>query len=74
MPTDGCSEDEQGDAYINVLTNEEGAIEKGCPNQSNGYDFGTQGYGFMLAEIADVGAQILLVNEPIVQIFGTSDI
>ena len=66
MPSDtGCQNDEQGfDGY--VLADGHGAIDECYPNHGDGKDFGMQRNGAMLAEIADVVSQILLMNEPLV--------
>ena len=66
MPSDtGCQNNEQGfDGY--VLADGHGAIDECYPNHGDGKDFGMQRNGAMLAEIADIVAEVFLTNEPLV--------
>ena len=66
MPSDtGCENDEQClDGY--VVADCYGTIDERNPNHGYGDDFGMQGDGLVFAEIADVGAQELLAEKPLV--------
>ena len=66
MPSDaGRENDEHGfDSY--VVADGYGAIDERYPNHGDGKDFGMQRNGAMLAEIADIVAEVFLMNEPLV--------
>ena len=44
----------------------EDAVAYGEPHERHRGDLHSEGYGAMFAEVADIGAQILLVDEPMV--------
>ena len=70
--TDG--QQEENGLQPKCFDNDDDTIGQGNPYHGDGEDFGTQRDGLVLTEIADVGAQILLMDEPLVQFLGASDV
>lgn len=57
-----------------IRSNVQAAIPQGKPDEAHRDDLGVQGEGFVFAEMAYIGTQVFLVEEPMVQAGGTSEI
>ena len=66
MPSDSDGQWEEKELHPDGLYDAYGTIGQGNPHHRYGENFGAQGDGFVLTEVADVGAQILLMDEPLV--------
>ena len=74
MPAYSDGQEDECCLYPHGFAYGDGTIGQGYPNHGYGDDFGMQGDGLVFAEIADVGAQELLVEEPLVKFLGASHI
>ena len=52
----------------------EDAVNHGSPHQQQGDDFGPQRDGLVLTEIPDIGTEVFVVQQPLVQTGRTSEI
>ena len=66
VPGDGYGQCDEHCFYPDGFADGDGAIGEGYPHHGHGDDFGAEGDGAVFAEVADVGAQVFLVDEPLV--------
>lgn len=66
MITDPCGDEKQDDFYPYHGDQEEDAVNHRAPHQQHRDDFSSQGDGFILAIVADVGTEVLLADQPVV--------
>ena len=74
MPSDADGKCDEKKFYPDGIANGYRAISQRYPNHRDGDDFGTQRYGAMFAEVTDVCAEVFLADEPLIELFGTSEV
>lgn len=67
MIGDSCGNEQQEYVDPNERYKEEDTVEHGAPHQQQGDDFGSQRDGFVFAVVTNIGAQMLLIEQPLVE-------
>ena len=68
MPRDSCGQRKHRYLRPEVfIDNGEDAEADSEPNERHGYHLDVQGYGAILAEVADIGTELGVLHKPLIQ-------